>query len=88
MERRNWSLEALSKIQYIDSLDDDLRAQQLEKWINLYLVKYSINDFDLSTDQFKTLQELFYKNNSFLKKYIVKFKTQVDDNQKIKEFLL
>lgn len=87
MERRNWSLKGLSEIQYIDSLDDDLRAKRLEKWIQSYLVEHSIEDFDLETKQLQVLQELFYKNKAFLDTYIVQFKSEVTDQQKIKAFL-
>ena len=50
MERRDWSLEALNQLQYIDSLDDsDLKAKSISSWVSKYLMENSsIEDFQLS----------------------------------------
>lgn len=88
MERRNWSLKALSELIYIDTLDDTLKAQRLENWVEKYLKNNSIQDFDLELSQLKNLQELFYKNVIFLKNYLSTLKSQQNEQNQIKEFLL
>jgi hypothetical protein len=88
MERRNWSLKALKSLQYIDSLDSELRASSLQKWVEDYLVDNHIEDFNLELQDLEYLSELFYKNISFLKQYRIDTKKQIDDQKKIREFLV
>jgi hypothetical protein len=88
MERRNRSLEALSSLKYIDSLDDELRAKSLEDWVERYLTETSIEDFDLELFDLEVLSELFYKNINFLKQHRVNMKKEIDDYKKIREFLV
>ncbi|MEA3553103.1 MAG: hypothetical protein U9R39_01735 [Campylobacterota bacterium] len=87
MERRNRSLEALDKLQYIDALDNEDRAVQLATWVNKYLENESIEDFDLEYNDLKKLSELFYKNINFLKQHRKDVKHQLDSHHKIKQFL-
>lgn len=88
MERRNWSIKALKSLQYIDSLDAELRASSLQKWVEDYLVDNHIEDFNLELKDLENLSELFYKNISFLKQYREEMKTQIDEHKKIREFLV
>ena len=62
MERRNWSLEVLNRLVYIDSLDDEDRALALEKWSDNYMSDVFLDSIDLEISDFKILSELFYKN--------------------------
>lgn len=87
MERRNWSLKALSDLTYIDSLEDDLRAESLKSWVESHLTDRDIEDFDLEINDLKKLSELFYKNLDFLKKHRKNMKEQIDNHKKIREFL-
>ncbi|MGB5792140.1 hypothetical protein [Poseidonibacter sp.] len=87
MERRNRSLKALSDLQYIDSLDSELRANQLLSWVEKNLSKNKIEDFDLDLESLKKLSELFYKNLNFLKNYRQSMKHQIKNQNKIREFL-
>lgn len=87
MERRNWSLEVLNKLVYIDSLDDEGRAMALEKWTDNYVNDTFLDDIDLERDEFETLSELFYKNIEFLKKYNKNIKKELNHNKNIKKFL-
>jgi len=87
MERRNWSLKALSDLKYIDSLDPELRAESLNAWFKLYLTNNKIEDFDLEIQDLNSLSELFYKNISFLKEHRIDMKTQIDNHKRIREFL-
>jgi len=87
MERRNRSLKALKELIYIDSLDSDLKAQSLEKWVEEYLSKSSIEEFDLELSNLQKLSELFYKNINFLKQHNKDMKHQIDNYKKIREFL-
>jgi len=88
MERRNWSLKALKSLQYIDSLDSELRASSLEKWVEEYLGNNQIEDFDLKINDLERLSELFYTNISFLKRYRNEIKIQLNEHKKIKKFLV
>jgi len=88
VERRNWSIKALKSLQYIDSLDAELRASSLQKWVEDYLVDNHIEDFNLELKDLENLSELFYKNISFLKQYREEMKTQIDEHKKIREFLV
>lgn len=87
MERRNWSLEALSKLKYIDSLELEDRAESLKKWVELYLTDNHISDFDLELTDLNSLSELFYKNIVFLKNHRINMKKEIDNHKKIREFL-
>jgi hypothetical protein len=88
MERRNWSLEALKSLRYIDSLDPEQRASSLQKWVEQYLMERKIEEFDLELQDLKNLSELFYKNIDFLKQHRIDMKFQIDQHKKIREFLL
>ncbi len=87
MERRNRSIEALSSLKYIDTLDDDFRAKSLQDWVEKYLVDNQIEDFDLELFDLETLSELFYKNINFLKQHRANMKYEIDNHKKIREFL-
>lgn len=87
MERRDWSLKALSELKYIDSLDSELRAESLQKWVELYLTHNKIEEFDLNIQDLNSLSELFYKNISFLKNHRKDMKHQINNHKKIREFL-
>jgi hypothetical protein len=89
VERRNWSLEALKGLQYIDSLDEgELKAQSLSNWVDKYLSNgHVIEDFDLELSSLKTLEELFFKNIRFLKEHTQSIKNNLDNHKKIKKFL-
>lgn len=88
MERRDWSLKALKSLQYIDSLDAELRACSLQKWVEEYLVDTPIENFDLELKDLEALSELFYKNISFLKQHRKDMKKEIDEHKKIREFLV
>lgn len=87
MERRNRSLEALNKLLYIDTLDDQDRADQLVLWVGLYLTDSSIEEFDLEKNDLIKLSELFYQNITFLKSHRIEVKSQIDSHHKIKQFI-
>ena len=87
MERRSRSLEALSSLQYIDSLDSELKANSLLLWFNKYLKDRSIEEFDLELSDLKVLSELFYKHIRFLKKHQSLLNDELKNHKKIKEFL-
>ena len=88
MERRNWSLKALKSLRYLDSLESDEKAIALQKWVETYLMNNQIEDFNLELKDLETLSELFYKNISFLKNHREKMKIQIDEQKKIREFLV
>ena len=87
MERRDRSLEALSTLQYIDSLNSNLRADSIVRWVNKYLTNTNIEDFSLDINQSKELLELFNKNIFFLRQHREEMKYQIDNHKKIREFL-
>lgn len=87
MERRNRSVRALKELIFIDSQEAPQRAEGLSRWTKEYLTDNTIEDFDLELTQLKQLEELFYKNISFLKNYKNEIKEQLDSHRKIKEFL-
>ena len=87
MERRDWSLKALDEFKYIDSLDANEKAEQLQYWVKKYITITPIEDLDLTYEELKTLEELFFKNIKFLKKHQESIKTELDKNKKIKQFL-
>ncbi|QOG12392.1 hypothetical protein [Arcobacter sp. FWKO B] len=88
MERRNRSLKALEELIYIDTLDDQQRADSLVSWGAKYLADDGIMDFDLNESELSHLLELFYKNLEFLKQYKSSIGVSMDENQKIKKFIL
>ena len=86
MERRDWSLKALSELNYIDSLDDEEKITALESWFDLYLQKNTIQDFDLELSDLKRISEIFYKNINFLKKNKDLMSSQLQNQDKIRKF--
>lgn len=87
MERRDWSLKALSELTYIDSLDSFEKADALVRWHNNYLTENSINDFDLEIEDLKKLQELFFKNINFLKEHKEETRQELVNIKKMQQFL-
>lgn len=87
MERRDRSLKALNELIYIDSLDDNERAQGIKNWALKYLNNEDITDFDLEKDDLVKLSELFYKNTIFLKKHRESLLEELKDITKMKKFL-
>lgn len=87
MERRNWSLEALNELHYVDSLEASERAEALLRWHNKYLSNNDISTFDLELNDLKTLQELFFKNIDFLKKHKETVRKEMLKTQKLRRFL-
>ena len=87
MERRNRSIKALERLQYIDSLDIEDKASSLVNWVKEYINDLSADNLDLEMDDLKRLSELFYKNINFLKQHQIDIKSQLDSHNKIKEFL-
>jgi hypothetical protein len=87
MERRNWSLEAFSKLKYIDSLEDDIRVSSLRLWSNEYLEDNFLDLIDLDVSDLISFNELFYKSINFLKKYNRQLKDELNINKDIKKFL-
>lgn len=87
MERRDWSLKALSELIYIDSLESFEKADALVKWYKNYLTDDSIENFDLELIDLKKLEELFFKNINFLKKHKEETRQELIKIQKIKKFL-
>jgi hypothetical protein len=79
MERRNRSLKALKELIYIDSLDSFTKADALENDL--------VENFHLELDEFKTLEELFFKNINFLKKHREETRQEIIKMQKVKRFL-
>ena len=61
MERRNWSLEAFSKLKYIDSLEDERRAALLEKWVEKYIVNKGLKIFQ-SIENINKLHKIMIKH--------------------------
>ncbi|AXH10750.1 hypothetical protein CP960_02545 [Malaciobacter halophilus] len=86
MERRDWSLKALSELVYIDSLESYDKAQALVRWNNDYLTSNDITDFDLPLQDLEKLSELFFKNINFLKEYKKQTQDELKNTQKLKEF--
>ena len=87
MERRNRSLEALKRLQYIDALDAEQRASSLATWVDQYIDDISTENIDLEINDLKQLSELFFKNINFLKQHQKDVKQQLDSHHKIKQFL-
>jgi hypothetical protein len=87
MERRDWSLEALNKLTYIDSLDDYDRAYSLQVWTSEYMTDNFLAKLDLKNKELKLFSELFYKNIAFLKSHKQTISTELNQNKNIKKFL-
>ncbi|HIP11914.1 MAG TPA: hypothetical protein EYG97_05080 [Arcobacter sp.] len=96
MERRNWTLKSLEDLIYIDSLDEEQRANSLVSWVEQYTstnskeeIKIEQSEFEpyLNQKQLSTFLELFYKNINFLKNYKLHIKHQIEASKKIKSFL-
>lgn len=87
MERRNRSLEAYQQLKYIDTLDDEERAFQLQRWVEKYISSDNKLDFDLEFNDLKILLELFYKNLDFIKKFNANLQKQMIETQKMKTYL-
>ena len=87
MERRDWSLMALSELTRIDSLDSFQKADALVKWYHNYLGENQITDFDLEHQDLIKLSELFYKNINFLKNQKDIALEEIKRINKTKEFL-
>ena len=87
MERRNWSLKGLSELTYLNSLDSNERAQALILWVEKYLTKHAISEFDLEITDLKKLSELFYKNIIFLKDHKENTRKELIRINKVKSFV-
>ena len=87
MERRNRSLEALSQLQFIDTLDEEERASGLQRWVQKYLLADNKLDFDLEFKDLQILLELYYKNINFMKTFNSNIQQQMTENQKMRAFL-
>ncbi len=87
MERRNRSLEALSQLKFIDTLDEEERALGLQRWVQKYLLADNKLDFDLEFKDLQTLLELYYKNINFMKMFNSNIQQQMSENQKMRAFL-
>jgi len=87
MERRNWSLEALNKLNYIDSLDSYDKAYSLQLWTAEYMSDNFLSTLDLENKELKIFSELFYKNINFLKEHKQAISTELNQNKNIKKFL-
>ena len=87
MERRNRSLKALEKLNYINSLDPADRAKALIVWVDKYLPNDGIFGFDLELDDLQKLSELFYANIDFLKEHKENTRQEILENQRMKKFL-
>lgn len=86
MERRDWSLEALNSLIFINSLSDEERASRLIVWSKTYLIT-DISNFNLEIKDLKKLSELFFSNILFLKNHKIKTKQTLDEMNKIKKYL-
>jgi len=87
MERRNRSLEALNKLQYINSLDEDIKADSLVMWAKEYLNDNFIENLELEHSLLVEFSELFYSNIKFLKQQKELLRAELLQSQKIKKFL-
>jgi hypothetical protein len=87
MERRNRSLEAITRLQYIDSLNDNEKAINLLSWADIYLKDDITKSLNLDISQLHILSELFYKNINFIKIYRTNLKKQINNDRDIKKFL-
>jgi hypothetical protein len=87
MERRDRSLKALNDLQYIDTLDHEIRGKNLEKWVGEFLNDENfLNNLELNRNELERFSELFYKNINFLKNQKQQLQEQLKENQQIKKF--
>ena len=86
MERRDWSIKALSELNYIDSLDSFEKADGLVLWCKDYLTNHKIEDFDLELADLRKLEELFFKNLNFLKSHQEYTNQEMQNIRKMKKF--
>ena len=87
MERRDWSLKALNELIRVDSLESSERADALVRWHEEYLGQNRIEDFDLELADLKRLEELFFKNITFLKEFKETTQEELKQTQKLRKFL-
>lgn len=87
MERRDWSVKGLNELTYLDSLDTTQRAQGLIRWVDKYLTKHAISEFDLEIVDLKRLSELFYKNIIFLKDHKENTRQELIRMKKVRSFV-
>ncbi|WP_419771296.1 MAG: hypothetical protein ACNI3C_05775 [Candidatus Marinarcus sp.] len=87
MERRDWSLEAMKELIFIDSLDEQQKAAGLLRWAEKYIAEDGIFNFDLELKDLQRLSELFYKNIKFLQAYNQEIQTNMVQNKNLKAFL-
>lgn len=87
MERRNWSLKALERLNYIDSLDDDERAVLIRDWTETYLNANFVGSLELHPEELIRLSELLARNIKFLNNYRMQIKTDLENSKAIRKFL-
>ena len=87
MERRDWSLKALSELTYMDSLDSFEKADSLVRWYATYLNENGVEYFDLEMSDLKRLEELLFKSINFLKTHKEETRQELLKIQKVKRFL-
>lgn len=87
MERRDWSIKALNELIRVDSLESSERADALVRWHEEYLSQNKIEDFDLELSDLKRLEELFFKNITFLKEFKETTQEELKQTQKLRKFL-
>jgi len=87
MERRDWSIKALNELIRVDSLESSERADALVRWHEEYLGQNKIQDFDLELSDLKRLEELFFKNITFLKEFKETTQEELKQTQKLRKFL-
>jgi len=90
MERRDWSLNALSELLYLslEKEDNDLRIELLQRWLDTYLAEgQKIQDFELQSDELEQLSELFYNNIEFMQERKNETRKELDKIAKLKKFI-
>ncbi len=87
MERRNRSLEALKRLIYVDSLDDEQRGEGLKSWASTYLDTTDVTNFDLTREELLKLRELLFKNANFLFTYREHILEELKSISQMKKFL-
>jgi len=87
MERRDWSLKVLSELNYIDSLDMYEKADALVAWYNEYFKNNSMENLELNLEELLRLEELFFRNLTFLKDIHEKTAVELKNIKKLKNFI-
>jgi len=87
MERRDKSLKILNELNYIDSLDLLEKAEALVVWYKEHFTNSQIEDLNLEVPDLLRFEELFYKNIRFLKQHREKIRLELNNLQKMKNFL-